>query len=268
MQFDEPTLRKYLLGNASEVEENEIGVRMITDEDFVAFLEHVENELLEDHLDGVLTPIEQNFFNENFLVSERRRSLLREVRSLRAEARDPVPQLPPNVTVFKKRPAFLSLFARPLLAGAAAMAILAGFFVCFIYFREARSPLEIEYAALNKRDLGDPNRTQSLFAFNLTPGNLRDTSGAAVYSASKMTDPVLFRLALSSAETEGAEVPISIERSGRKVFHLSNARVFRNPFGMELRFLAPKEILPPGQYQVALESGGRFSGVYFQFRVE
>ncbi|NOT48925.1 MAG: hypothetical protein HOP17_14395, partial [Acidobacteria bacterium] len=126
-----------------------------------------------------------------------------------------------------------------------------------------------EYAALNRRDLDDPARTQALFTLNLTHGNLRDTAGAAVYTFSKMSDPAVFRLALPEQEPEAAEMPVSIESSGKTVFRVDTARVFRNPFGSELRFLAPKEVLRPGQYQISINTAdGRYSRVYFQFRIE
>lgn len=270
MQMDDRTLRKYLLGAVSEAEENEIGLRLMTDEDLSTFLEHIENELLEDFITGNLSSDEQRLFRQNYLISDRRRSLLNEVKLLRAEALGGEKKPAKMAAASKPSAGFLSFFRTPAFAGFAALVLVAACaFVWLAYFRDSRTGLEVEYAALNRRELNDVSRTQPLFALNLTPGNLRSSAGAAVYPASKMTDPVLFRLALPVPDTEGAEIPVSIEKAGKKVFHVDTARVFRNPFGMELKFMVPKEVLPPGQYQVAIEVAGKpFSGDYYQFRVE
>ena len=43
----------------------------------------IESELIEDHLEGSLTPPESELFLSNFLVTEERRELLNEVRMLK-----------------------------------------------------------------------------------------------------------------------------------------------------------------------------------------
>ncbi|MEO5859712.1 MAG: hypothetical protein ABIR33_12265 [Pyrinomonadaceae bacterium] len=48
----------------------------------------IESELIEDHLEGSLTPSESELFHENFLVNEERRELLNEVRMLKRFSSD------------------------------------------------------------------------------------------------------------------------------------------------------------------------------------
>ena len=48
----------------------------------------VENELIEDHLEGSLTPTESDLFISNFLITEERREHLNEVRMLKRFSSD------------------------------------------------------------------------------------------------------------------------------------------------------------------------------------
>ncbi|MEQ1763340.1 MAG: hypothetical protein ABL984_09380 [Pyrinomonadaceae bacterium] len=66
-----------LKGSAVEIE--------TTDPETLVF---VENELIEDHLEGSLTPPESELFLANFLVTEERREHLNEVRMLKRFSSD------------------------------------------------------------------------------------------------------------------------------------------------------------------------------------
>src|SRR5688572_31913330 len=48
----------------------------------------VESEIIEDHLEGSLTPVESEMFLTNFLVNEERREHLNEVRMLKRFSSD------------------------------------------------------------------------------------------------------------------------------------------------------------------------------------
>ncbi len=274
MQIEEKNLRDYLLGKASPGHEEEISLRLISDEDFAALLEHAETDLLERYLDGELSPEEKALFLNNFLVDSRRRGLLHEVQMLRTEAggrTSAKAAANSGASIRTKKPGFFAIFTRPAFVGAAAVfLVLVAGFAWLLYFRDSRTALEIEYAAINKRDLSDPARTSQLFTVNLIGNsNFRDSAGTAAYQYSAMSDPVLFRLALAVPETEGADMSVSVVRSGGSPFVVQNARVFRNAFGFELRFLAPKEALQPGRYEVVIESkNGRPANAPFHFRVE
>jgi hypothetical protein len=138
----------------------------------------------------------------------------------------------------------------------------------YLLFRDTRTPLEIEYAAINRRDLADPVKNEDLAVIGLVPSNFRDTAATAGYSASELTRTVVFRLALPVSEPEGAELEASIERSGNRLFTVP-ARVFRSAFGSELRFMAPREVLTPGQYEIVVRSvGPKDTEAVYQLRIE
>lgn len=272
MQNDDQQFRKFLLGSASEGIELEVGVRLIADEHIAVQLDHAEHELVEDYLDGLLSPEETRLFHENFLVSPRRQDLLLEVKTLRAASRN-LPARPVKTYAKAAKTSglgYFSFLSRPLLAAAGLVTVLlAGWLVWFAFLRDSRTPLEIEYASLNRRDLSDAAKMSNLSVVNLVSANFRDAASTATHPLSGLTDQVMFRLALPVSEPEGAEFSALIEKSGKRVFSVSNARVFRNAFGSELRFLAPKQVLQPGLYQIEIAGpGNRYQGTTFQFRVE
>jgi hypothetical protein len=265
----ERVYRRFLLGSALEHDNEEIGVRLIADAYFAERLDHAENELVEDYLDGLLSVEETRLFRENFLISPERLELLREVRLLRAGVRG-VPQPAAEATGAASKTlkqSFFSFFLRPLPAVAGMVAVLfAGIFVWYTLLRDNRTPLEIEYTALNRRDLADAAKTGRLSVISLVPANFRDTAATAGHGLSGLTDAVVFRLALPVSEAEGTEMEASIERSGSRMFTVPG-RVFTNPYGSELRFLAPKEILRPGPYEIEVRSA-RQANTTYQLRIE
>ena len=78
MKDEHQRIRKALLqGSATEIE--------AIDPETLLF---VESELIEDHLEGSLTPPESELFLANFLVTEERREHLNEVRMLKRFSSD------------------------------------------------------------------------------------------------------------------------------------------------------------------------------------
>ena len=82
----ERTLRRYVLGRVEENLRMEIDELLITDPEVFEALGVVEDELIEEYLDGVLQGGERGAFDEHFLTSEQRRARLGFSRSLRARA--------------------------------------------------------------------------------------------------------------------------------------------------------------------------------------
>ncbi len=89
MPINDRQIRKFLLGSSSEIENEEIGVRLISDEKFGDRFDQAESELVEDHLDGLLSNEEEHLFRGYFLVTPERRRLLAELRLLHAASFGP-----------------------------------------------------------------------------------------------------------------------------------------------------------------------------------
>ena len=268
MQGDNAKLKQYLLAMLSESETEELDLRVISDRDFAEVLSLAEHELIEDHLEDSLAVEETAQFQSNFLVSPKRRAMLREISLLKeftkkktqaAEKEEPLAD--PSVS----RTGFFGFYLRPILAaGAIACAVVMAVLVWNFYSSEKQSPLEMEYAELNKEDLTDQTKLTGYYPINLISQNLRDTASASVQDGNKLTDTVLFQLALPSKTPDGLIFKTKIRRVGVPDFKLNEVRLYRNPNGSELRLLAPKAILQKGQYQIIVESNadGSVVGTY------
>ncbi len=84
MPIDDHQIRKFLLGRVSENEDEEIGVRLISDDAFGERFDQAESELVEDFLDGLLPEDDERSFRQHFLVTSERLRLLNEVALFRA----------------------------------------------------------------------------------------------------------------------------------------------------------------------------------------
>lgn len=268
---DDTEIKKYLLGSAAAEDEEEISLRLISDAGFADRLDHAESELIEDYLDGMLSDEEIRLFRANFLTSAERRKLMHELELLRAGLRGAAAASPAKTPAQPKvsQGEFFSFFSRPLFAAAGLFILLvAGASIWYTFIRDGRSPLEIEYASLNRSDLADPAKTGPLSTISIIPANFRDNTATASFPASKLTNPVVFRLALMDPEQEGAEREVSLERSGRRVF-TAPGRVFRTAFGSEIRVMVPKEALPPGNYELlAKPAENQQAPSRYQLRIE
>lgn len=66
---DQETVRHYLLGRATDDEQQKVEERLLTDDDFFDELEITKDELVEDYLAKQLTQQEREWFEQNFLAS-------------------------------------------------------------------------------------------------------------------------------------------------------------------------------------------------------
>lgn len=71
--YNEATLRKFLLEDVSDELRNALEDRFLEDEDFMAQLLVVEDELIEDYLRGGVSSREKDLFEKTFLATPRRR---------------------------------------------------------------------------------------------------------------------------------------------------------------------------------------------------
>lgn len=76
------SMKKYLLGELGEPEQQELEQRLITSNEYFEELLVAEDELVDEYLHGKLSPREQDKFNSHFLCTPERREKLRFSRSL------------------------------------------------------------------------------------------------------------------------------------------------------------------------------------------
>ncbi|MEO7674418.1 MAG: hypothetical protein ABIU09_10135 [Pyrinomonadaceae bacterium] len=259
MDGENTKLKQYLLGALPDGENEAFDLRIISDESFANEMALAEHELSEDYLEAMLSREEIALFHSNFLVSAERRAMLREIILLKEFAKkkaDPEQQATQLAKPAKNTGRF-SFYFRPLLVGAAILiGVLALGLLWNIYFRDARSPLEREYAELNKRDLNDLAQLTNYYPINLSSATFRDTVSIPKQSADKFTGTVLFRLALAPKTGEGSEFSVKVRCEGTKDFAIDNVRAYRNPNGHEIRVLVPGSVLQKGPCQIVVEPKG------------
>jgi CHAT domain-containing protein len=91
VQEDQDQLRKYLLGQLSEEEEERVELRLLADADYSEEFGIVENELVDRYAEGSLSAEEREQFEAYFLRAPERREKLAFASALRRAARERVP---------------------------------------------------------------------------------------------------------------------------------------------------------------------------------
>ena len=77
------SMKRYLLGELTEPEQQGLEERLMTSNEFFEELLIAEDELVDEYLQGTLSPREQEKFNDHFLCTPERQNKLRFARSLR-----------------------------------------------------------------------------------------------------------------------------------------------------------------------------------------
>lgn len=81
-------LRRYLLGELGEEEQDRVEVELLSDGRTIVELEEAEDSLIEDYLAGALPPVERTRFEQYFLASPEHARSLEAARWLRARFAD------------------------------------------------------------------------------------------------------------------------------------------------------------------------------------
>src|SRR6185295_16461174 len=91
---DDKTIRKYLLGQASTQEQEEIELWLMAGEDACELLTAAEDDLIDESLAGKLTGVDLEHFNSHFLAAPERKRRLQFGRSLQRAvgAGQPIPR--------------------------------------------------------------------------------------------------------------------------------------------------------------------------------
>lgn len=270
MQLTESQLKNYLLGKTDEQAEEEIGVQIIADDGFEEKLLVAENDLMEDFLDENLSPEDEKLFVENFLVCDDRQKLLDEINFFRQYAKK---HLPVENAVkeesfrekIKKLFGFDLRFAAPVLA----VLIIAVFGFYFFHTSNQLSPLEKEYAELNRRDLSNADEFSESLNVSLISGTYRDSGTEKKLEEKNLPDKIFFRLALPFDPPENETLEAEVIKDEKTIFRQTEIRAYQNRKGQEVRLFLPKTILSKGRYRIKIGNPKREdSPVIYNFAVE
>lgn len=275
MQLTNSQLKNYLLGNLDEQTEEEIGLQIIADGSLEDRLLIAENDLIEDFLDKNLSPAEEKLFYENFLICENREKQISEINFFRQastkylQTENSIEEKENHTKSFwekiKNSFGFNLSFAAPALA----VLIIAVFGFYFLYSSNQISPLEKEYAELNRKDFGNTNEFSEFSNVSLISGTFRDTGAGNKLKAESLSDKIFFRLALPYDVPEDQTLDAELVKDQKTIFRQTGIRVYRNQNGQEVRLFLPKEIFSKGLYQIKIENPqAEDTRVIYDFAVE
>lgn len=256
LKIDDRLLRNYLLESLNEEDFAEIDLRLIEDGDFASVVSLAESDLVEDFLDNLLSPDEEDAFRRHFLASQTRRRLLTEISDLRTFARAENRNASRSTQkqedqASEKRGGFFRPF---FLIPAFGILVIGAFAFWQLFGPPGLSPLEQEYASVNQRDLSDLSAFPPASTVNLVGGTLRDGSGPPKRALADLPEAILFRINVAPGEKTEQGFIVRIIKNGRPLFTVSGLNAYPNPPGSDLRVILPRSIFTAGQSQVSVEN--------------
>lgn len=258
-------LKKYLLGTLEEKASEEISLRIIDDGSFEDEMVIAENALIEDFLEGSLSADEIKLFHSNLLICDDRKSQLEEIALLKNYARRSLQEK--NIaandedsssglweklkTIFpfglNPQTAILTILIVCALAGIAWRVILYDSGV-------ELTQLEKEFSVINQKDLGSAPEFAGLTSIGLIQGTFRDSNTTGKLELAKLTDVIIFRLALPFEAAEKEVLKAQVVKNQETIFTQNEARIYKNQSGQRVLLAVPKSILQKGQFQIKLEN--------------
>lgn len=272
MEITENKIRQYLLGNLPEEEAEKIDLRIISDKNLEESLYLAEERLMEDHLEKTLSISDLKLFHENFLTSRERKSELKHLAQLKTYAQKKGDQREESASsqritnsdsFFQKLKGFFG-FNIPLVASLSVLIVLGLLMGVFFYNRS-----ESEIAHLDQKELSDISEYKDLSNLNLISGAFRDAPSASILAKDKLTENVLFRLALPSGITTETFFDIQIRDEQKPIATLKHVRPYSNPNGREIRLVVPSSVLKKGNYKIeAVPENAQNDLVSYSFTIQ
>lgn len=171
---EQKKLREYILDEIGDEERSQVEERLMTDDVYFQQLSMIEEDLIQNYVDGNLDAAESAKFEKRFLVSEENRQKVKFARALRKYVNET--DYSPEPT---KKPKFFdslkAFFSMPVMASFAVLIVLgvAGFFV---WQRSSSNDSEV-LIALNKAYRAERPLESRITEFNYAP--MKNTRGDA-----------------------------------------------------------------------------------------
>ena len=253
MKLDETTLRKYLLDDLSSAETEEVEMQILDDSDPETSLALAEHELIEDFIDENLSPAERALFQQNFLVSPRRKESVEFLKELKRHSLEVSANKKKSENKASLSAGFRAFFRTNFapVAGFASLALII-LIVGFWWFTGFSQPTELakETAALNQKNLSDLSAYQNLPTLNLIPGVFRSNDPARALNKENLNENILLRLAVQGNYL--SKPTVDLYRGEARLLTLKDVQIYQNPAGSEVRLLLPAK-LEKGEYRLELQ---------------
>lgn len=282
---DEHNLRRYLLGDVSAAEQEQIELWLMSNDEAYDVLVAAEDDLIDESLNGKLRSTDLERFNTHFLAAPERQRKLEFDRSLRRYVRERKPGTDPEpIHPWDALAAFFR--RRPVLGyGCAALIVLtvvAGMWSAFVAMRLER---ELRSASDNLANVSSERETykrqldeirsasqglqtqldllertiaglkssapQALLTFNLIPGISRSSTSVPRLTIAANTRLVRFELALLDDNYDSYSVVLS-DDGGQARWGVQQTKPSRNGDVKAIVMSVPVELLSNGDYSFNL----------------
>ncbi len=267
-------IKKYLLG-LSDGDGEIIEESLLVDDEFYENFLSVEEELIQEYVDDELTSEEKKQFESHFLISEERFQKVKFAQSLRKHIDQKETTRKAETTKSETQKSksinfFSNFFSSPIPLAVSLLVVVALMWGIFSYFgSNSLSPLEKEFAELNKGDFNDVGKYANLSRLNLISGVTRGSNGFGKLSKKNLTNKVLFRLALPTKTESERDFKIELLKTQKIIFMQNRIRVYKNEGGEELRFFLPTDLLKKGEYQIkAMDNSKQDEEIIYSFLIE
>lgn len=262
---DEALLRKYLLGTLSGPKSDEIDLELFTNDDFAKTAEVIEDEIVDDYLDGTLSRQDRLAAERHFFHAPEHRSKLWFARLLRSHLQhQEQPVIKPVPIPWFQRPAFswaMSLATVTLLVATVGLGVYTANLSRLLQHEKddrqmAQADLDQERNRLGKVEAqllllqqetgGDhPATTDQPVAFNL----MESERGPGV---PELNQNVEIHIALVHGVLSSYQATLQSDADNRKIWSQTGLK----PTGNQLIFTVPRTILPPGSYSLIIQGQG------------
>ena len=294
---EELLIRKYLLGSLEGEEREQLEERVLSDANFRDRVLLVEENLIEDYTDGVLTETEQHRFRKMFYANPERRVEVQVVEALKQHtatnwwtklfgAAQDTPQTDRATLTSTGASAFDSLFGfrKAAIAVALVIAVAIAFYVAHRFLSREQTPpaltrdqqrhdlIERELARLNSSRESRPSALAATLSPGLSRGDdTQDTVEFPIVTLSRGTESAQLRLLLRSSDTEYRGFQASLSSIGARESYKVDLKP--EAAGPALILTIPTQLLDDGDYSVQLseQSAGGSTELlpdhYYYFRL-
>ena len=257
-------IRQYLLGELDEHEQEQLEQRVITNPDYKEQVLITEDELLEEFVNGTLSPRELESFNRMYSSPAQRRKV-KIAQALNRYASEHAPVVQPMahrswtrslIDLFSTKTRFHQFsLAALILVLAVGGSILVYWLISRVSSADYNALLQLNQPA---SEILQPN--SSIVSVSLQPLLLRGTGESRTITITKETQTVQLRLPDPSGGTYSFQATLK-DREGAEVFSLGNLRTRQIDQHSELVIQIPARMLKPQDYQLEI-SEQRADGTY------
>lgn len=262
---NETALRQYLLGTLPESEWEDIEQRLLREDDFANKIDVIEDEIIEDYLQGSLSANERDAVETHFLCPPERRRKLWFARLLRSHLQyQEQPVIKPVSIPWLQRPAFSWAMS---LATVALLAVTVGLSIYTVNLsrllqsekedrqiaqadldRERNRPGKVEAQLLLLQQAGGnhataPNQPTVLNLMELKRGQP---------GVPELDQNVEIHIALVHGVLSSYQVNLQSDPDNKKIWSQTGLK----PTGNQLIFTVPRTILTPGKYSLIVLGQG------------